>query len=92
MKAAPGGLQAARGAMDFSQQHTRFLVRSYDPFANVLAMTMQLLGLMYTLRSAPAAQPRLNILSLALVLLRFAVNRLLSVACLSRGSPSATCR
>ena len=64
---------------DFSVDHARFLVHRYDPLANVLAMAIQLLGVVYTLRLAPAAQPRLHILSLALVVCRCAVNRVKAI-------------
>ena len=57
-----------------------YLVDSYDPCANLLGLLLQLLGVLYTLRVAPASAQLTRFIPLALILLRIALNRCLAPA------------
>lgn len=63
----------------FQESHGEFLVNSYDPYANFLSMTLQLLGTLYTIRASSGSVPLgpSLLLPISLVLVRFVLNRCL---------------
>jgi hypothetical protein len=61
----------------FQERHVEFLINSYDPYANLISMTLQLLGTLYTIRasSGPSFIAPSLLLPFSLVLVRFMLNK-----------------